>query len=29
VNRPSPKRPGAVRRFVEYFSVSAARDGSD
>jgi pilus assembly protein CpaE len=29
VNRPAPKRPGAVRRFVEYFSVSAARDGSD
>jgi pilus assembly protein CpaE len=29
VNRPLPKRPGAVRRFVEYFSVSAARDGSD
>jgi hypothetical protein len=24
--RPSIKRPGAVRRFVEYFSISAARD---
>ena len=24
--RPSTKKPGAVRRFVEYFSVSAARD---
>jgi pilus assembly protein CpaE len=24
--RPSAKRPGAVRRFVEYFSISAARD---
>ncbi|MGA2881602.1 MAG: hypothetical protein ABSG13_21840 [Bryobacteraceae bacterium] len=24
--RPSTKRPGAVRRFVEYFSISAARD---
>ncbi len=25
-NRPSTKKPGAVRRFVEYFSISAARD---
>ncbi len=24
--RPSTKKPGAVRRFVEYFSISAARD---
>jgi pilus assembly protein CpaE len=24
--RPSNKKPGAVRRFVEYFSISAARD---
>ncbi len=24
--RPSPKKPGAVRRFVEYFSISQARD---
>ncbi len=28
VARPSTKKPGAVRRFVEYFSVSAARDVS-
>jgi pilus assembly protein CpaE len=25
-SRPSLKKPGAVRRFVEYFSISAARD---
>jgi pilus assembly protein CpaE len=25
-NRPATKKPGAVRRFVEYFSISAARD---
>jgi pilus assembly protein CpaE len=25
-NRQSTKKPGAVRRFVEYFSISAARD---
>ncbi len=25
-NRPSTKKPSAVRRFVEYFSISAARD---
>jgi Flp pilus assembly CpaE family ATPase len=24
--RPTTKKPGAVRRFVEYFSISAARD---
>jgi len=24
--RPSAKKPSAVRRFVEYFSISAARD---
>jgi hypothetical protein len=26
VTRPSMKKPSAVRRFVEYFSISAARD---
>ena len=25
-DRPSTKKPNAVRRFVEYFSISAARD---
>jgi hypothetical protein len=24
--RPSTKKPSVVRRFVEYFSISAARD---
>ncbi len=27
-NRPSTKKPSAVRRFVEYFSISAARDAT-
>ena len=27
-NRPAIKKPGAVRRFVEYFSISAARDAT-
>jgi pilus assembly protein CpaE len=27
--RQSTKKPGAVRRFVEYFSISAARDGEN
>ncbi len=27
--RPSTKKPGAVRRFVEYFSISAARDAEN